>query len=59
VVAASQILIKTTAESTQDSAVFLSTPQPQRLLEVHIDHRACIFQGIDELLATGLHLLTS
>jgi flavin-dependent dehydrogenase len=31
----------------------------QRLLEVHIDHRACIFPGIDELLATGLHLLTS
>jgi menaquinone-9 beta-reductase len=31
----------------------------QRLLEVHIDHRACIFPGIDELLASGLHLLTS
>jgi menaquinone-9 beta-reductase len=31
----------------------------QRLLEVHIDHRACIFPGIDELLASGLHMLTS
>ena len=31
----------------------------QHLLEVHIHHRACIFPGIDELLATGLHLLTS
>ena len=31
----------------------------QRLLEVHIGHRACIFPGIDELLASGLHLLTS
>jgi len=31
----------------------------ERLLQVHIGHRACIFPGIDELLATGLHLLTS
>jgi menaquinone-9 beta-reductase len=31
----------------------------QRLLEVHIRHRACIFPGIDELLASGLHVLTS
>jgi len=31
----------------------------ERLLQVHIGHRACIFPGIDELLASGLHLLTS
>jgi flavin-dependent dehydrogenase len=31
----------------------------QRLLEVHIGHRACIFPGVDDVLATGLHLLTS
>jgi flavin-dependent dehydrogenase len=31
----------------------------ERLLEVHIGHRACIFPGIDELLASGLHMLTS
>jgi flavin-dependent dehydrogenase len=31
----------------------------RRLLEVHIDHRACIFPGVDDVLATGLHLLTS
>jgi flavin-dependent dehydrogenase len=31
----------------------------QRLLEVHIGHRACIFPGIDDLLASGLQVLTS
>jgi flavin-dependent dehydrogenase len=31
----------------------------ERLLQVHIGHRACILPGIDELLASGLHLLTS
>jgi menaquinone-9 beta-reductase len=31
----------------------------QRILEVHVNHRACIFPGIDELLASGLHMLTS
>lgn len=31
----------------------------ERLLQVHIGHRACIFPGIDQLLASGLHLLTS
>jgi flavin-dependent dehydrogenase len=31
----------------------------ERLLQVHLGRRACILPGIDELLSSGLHLLTS
>jgi len=39
---------------------FQRFPLPfERLLQVHIGHRACVFPGIDGLLAAGLQRLTS